>query len=490
MASNDPLKVFSKHESAAGQLQAAIALIKEKQLHRALSEEPFARGLQRLVDTVRDPDRSHDRLIALAALSRLGAVAKSLQPTLERELGVALASALPPLEAIEDPDDRYYGARLWRYARASWMTQFLADAAAAEDSGENARLEALTGLIHLTGTLALALEHLREPVRKLRFETQKPGDSLGRRLRKVLQQLSKGAQELKADPGTQPGTTFAALLGDAFKPTTPLPESNEVRTALADEAAALVDGIVRARFSLATEPDTYAALEVVRGWFRPNEWNSYAEESAASRQVAWDIREGLSIIVRAGITDSNLFRCLVVAAGSEDRARQLAAGLSTSLSGLTEDVQRWLTGKNVRRHSSLANESQELAADEILGELLLDLRSLSAQAGPLQEDLLPEIQVIAPRLANPLARALGTAVSAAGKMELLAARRALRCRGEVGSVVEYSPLEHEMVGGFRPGARYVRLLSPIVESIARPDLPRVIRKALVEPTDSDNQQPA
>ena len=57
MVSNDLLKVFSEQESANGQLQAAIALIKEKQLHRALSEEPFARGLQRLVDTVRDPDR-------------------------------------------------------------------------------------------------------------------------------------------------------------------------------------------------------------------------------------------------------------------------------------------------------------------------------------------------------------------------------------------------------------------------------------------------
>jgi hypothetical protein len=489
MADHDALKMFAEEQSASGQLQAVVALIKEKQLHRALSEDPFARGLQRLVDTVRDSDRADDRLIALAALSRLGAVAKSLQPTLERELSVALENSPPPLETIEDPDDRYYGARMWRYARRSWMAQYLANAAVAEDSGENARLEALTGVVDLSQTLAAALEHLREPVRKLRFETQKPGDSLGRRLRKILQQLAKGAQQLKADPGAQPGTTLAAFLGDAFRPTTALPESDDVRTALADETATMVDGIVRARFSLATEPSTYAALEAVRGWFRASDWDGHAEGSEAIRQVASDVREGLSIIVRAGITDDSLYRCLVVAAGSEERARQSAAALATSLTGLTEDVQRWLTGKNIRRQSALANESQELAADEILGELLLDLRSLSAQAGQLQEDLLPEIQVIAPRLASPLARALGTAVSAAGKMELLAARRALRCRGEVGAIVEYAALEHEMVGGFKPGARYVRLLSPVVESVARPDLPRVIRKALVEPADSGTQQP-
>ena len=113
------------------------------------------------------------------------------------------------------------------------------------------------------------------------------------------------------------------------------------------------------------------------------------------------------------------------------------------------------------------------------------MRSLSTHSRGVLEDVLPEIQVVAPRLTNSLSRLLGTADSAAGKMELLAARRSLRTRGEIDAIVEYSPLEHEMVGGFKPGIRYVRLLTQIVESMARPDVPRVIRKALVEPTEQE-----
>ena len=186
-----------------------------------------------------------------------------------------------------------------------------------------------------------------------------------------------------------------------------------------------------------------------------------------------------------GLTDDELYRRLVIATGSEERARESAVAIASTVTGLNEDVRRWLSGKPGRRESLLARESQELAADEILGELLLELRSLSTHSSGVREDVLPEIQVVAPRLANSLSRLLGTADSAAGKMELLAARRALRTRGEIGAVVEYSALEHEMVGGFRPGVRHVRLLTPVVESVFRPEVPRIVRKALVEAHNSD-----
>lgn len=228
-------------------------------------------------------------------------------------------------------------------------------------------------------------------------------------------------------------------------------------------------------------------LDILRGWFRASEWADFTSESPAARVVIGDLSEGLRILIRTGLTDDELYRRLVIATGSEERARESAVAIASTVTGLTEDVRRWISGRTGRRESLLARESQELAADEVLGELLLELRSLSTHSRGVQEDVLPEIQVIAPRLATSVSRLLGTAESAAGKMELLAARRSLRTRGEIGSIVEYSPLEHEMAGGFKTGIRYVRLLTQIVESVSRPDVPRVIRKALVEPTERNEQ---
>ena len=74
--------------------------------------------------------------------------------------------------------------------------------------------------------------------------------------------------------------------------------------------------------------------------------------------------------------------------------------------------------------------------------------------------------------------------SVANTIRLLAHRRALQIRDTTAEEVEFSPLEHEMAGGPKPGVRRVRLISPIVESIGRDGTVRIVRKALVEPVEN------
>ena len=122
----------------------------------------------------------------------------------------------------------------------------------------------------------------------------KPGDSIGRRLRKVLEKLEKAAADVKAEPTGEAGKELAALMTDAFR-SSQLPESDDVRQLVAEEAIQLIDRIVKARFSLATEVSTYAVLDILRGWFRTAEWTDFTSESPAARIVAGNISEGLRI---------------------------------------------------------------------------------------------------------------------------------------------------------------------------------------------------
>ena len=53
--------------------------------------------------------------------------------------------------------------------------------------------------------------------------------------------------------------------------------------------------------------------------------------------------------------------------------------------------------------------------------------------------------------------------------------------GKPGDAVDYSPLEHEMAGGLKPGVRKVRIFKPGVEARSESGGRRIVRKAIVEP---------
>jgi hypothetical protein len=303
---------------------------------------------------------------------------------------------------------------------------------------------------------------------------------MGRRLRKVLAQMNRISAPGEIQTGTAPGRSLASVVETAFS-SSGLPETDDVRVSVTDDALALVARMVRIRFSLATDGTTYSVLDVFRGWVRSHDWPDFIGRATSARLVSDDLLQALRILARAGVTDDVLYRHLISSMGSEHQARQAALELATDTHGLSEDVQAWLRGSQLRRESALATESQERSADEVFGDLLLEARSLAKQAEYVRDEVIPELRVVAPSVADRVSTMVDAQGSAVGKIELLATRRALRSRWQRGDVVEYSALEHELVGGKPSGVRYVRVLSPLVESLPPTGVRRIVRKALVEP---------
>jgi hypothetical protein len=222
-------------------------------------------------------------------------------------------------------------------------------------------------------------------------------------------------------------------------------------------------------------------MEGVRGWYRQSDWEEFAERSEASRLLARDIAEAIELLVRAGVTDDVLYSRLVVASGSEENARRTAKEILSRLPGLNEDLARWLSGAPMKRSSTLATESQMLGVDEALADLMIDSARMKELAETISRDVLPEVAIMVSHAGGAMDRLIGLIRSTANAVEGVAHSRSLRVIGSVGDVVEFSPLEHEMAGGPRPGIRSVRVVRPGVDAPSGAGGRRIIRKALVEP---------
>jgi hypothetical protein len=91
MAQSQPLEEFAAAPTAESRSEAVLALLKNKDLHRALETRAFQRGMQRLVERT---GGGRSRLVALSTLGRIGAVTKSAQPLIARHLTQALEQPL------------------------------------------------------------------------------------------------------------------------------------------------------------------------------------------------------------------------------------------------------------------------------------------------------------------------------------------------------------------------------------------------------------
>jgi hypothetical protein len=151
--SDETLTIFASGVTVEEQALALGRLVANRQLNRVAREPSFEEGMLRLARSVRNPELQTERLIALAALSRIASTVKSLWTRVSELLSTALLDPLPSLQAVSDPDSRFYIVSAWRYLRQSWWRAYLSTAANEEDSAERVRQKCLEGLIALSTDL-------------------------------------------------------------------------------------------------------------------------------------------------------------------------------------------------------------------------------------------------------------------------------------------------------------------------------------------------
>jgi hypothetical protein len=441
------------------QISALIELTRAKQIHEASKSPEFAEGLGRLLKTARD-GQPEDRSLAVAAVERAIATIKSLNKSHRASLSESLASPLSPAQSLDDVDNRRYVVMAVRHSGQSWGVAWLANAAACEESSEPSREEAIRGLFSLP-SVADALAALGRSVGAIQFDTERPADSMARRLRRLLLAVAKVWMESGLEPGVGCGRQLSNLVETGTK-RAGLSKDTTLLRELTAAVGGCVQALMRARFSSALDSGTYEALEMARGWFAPHDWAGVAEQTPELAVVARDLREAIALLARAGVTDDRLMRALTITLGSETAARSAASRLVDTTPGLTEDVRRWLLGTRVRRTSDLAEEHSDRSLDEYIADLLLESTHMNmSDSSPDSASLTGHIAVLTQTI------------------RMMADVRGLTVSGNAGEIVEYSALDHQSVDDLPAGIRHVRVLEPAVTTSTEPR--RVVRKALVEP---------
>ena len=481
-----PPELLSRFIEAAeprAQRAALVELIKTKQLHRVAPEETFRLGLRKLTDSARDAASEKERLLTVSVLLRAAATAPPIRSHVEslvRETATAPFSGLHELSHVHD---RLYAAKSWRVVPGAWSLDALATAAAREETGEAARKECIEGIIGLATRIEDAVRALTKALLATTFKTKKPGDSLGKRLNRVLAALAESLSKSHKPVGENAGREFGRLVVHGFR-ATGQPETSTVRVDVVKQVAIMTHAIGRADVSLAGQDPTYRALSVVSEWFDSREWERVCDASGAAEalsRVREDVEKSLLQLATAGKPDDRLRQALVVAAGSRKNADVICQRMATQHPGIPDDVRDWLAGASRRTQVSSATESRERSIDEVLGELLIMMTKLTRASSVVQSEVLPDVSIVLPQSVRALTNLTGTADAMASKLNLAVAWRSLRTRGKVGQEVEFSPVDHQfLVAGTR--SRRVRLLSPIVERISEDGVPRVVLKAAVEPT--------
>jgi hypothetical protein len=492
---NLDLREFESGRPLDRQLAALTQLIKVRKIHAALHEPQFEHWIERLAEIATYSDDPVQRMRAVAALTRMSAVAKALRTRAVELFREALMRPLPAFDVLPNPDDRLYVAQACGLTTASWCASYLANAAVTEDSAEKVRLECFRSLLKLTPSLHVLLETLRDALASFTLSTNSSADSVAKRLRRIFAALRQAIGPTIVEPGPAAGAMLADVARVPFRNLSARPIS-KMSSGLAEETVALVHELIRARFSLAIDAETYKTLRVARSWldFR---WEKFARVSKSTSLVRQDLREAIAILAKQGKTDDELAAALETACGSPREARNIMARIGQEIPGLSECVRSWLMHAEqkhpertiINNEARFANESREISEAMDLADLILSAQEMIETATSIREVSPPQLGEVENTLANRLGTLIARAEAMANVVNSFGKRRSLEIRGQVGDEVEYSPNEHDMVGGPSTGIRWVRIRRPAVVYVRVDSVPIIVRKAVVGPIEKRNARP-
>jgi len=476
---------FFAAQNVPDRFKALLELNKNrKRIHEAAKSPDFSDSLEACFKEALTSGSPEDMLMATAAISRVSSIVKSFRKNAQGMARKYISERLPSPGIMQNPDDRYYIAKTCNMIASDWVADYLAQAAIEEENAERARAEYVAGLFKSVGSLQIAFDILTQKLSKWNVSTEKPEETVARRLKRVLGAVQPALMEYEGEITPDAGGSLARMV--RIRKGLELLDQ-DIRRELASEVAETIHNLIRARFSLATDSATYEAIRVAKRWFPEYRWEDFAKGAASLRKVASDLLEGITLLARQGITDSAMFECLTIVLGSEDNARRKTAELGRSLSSLTDDVRQWLItghmqeGRKPSEATDLSIRSAEHRENLLLSSHLLDIERFNRRIALIQKECLTELEVLDPNIAKGIEIFLEQARTVVDGFRSICSRRGLKIRGNINEVVEYSPLEHDVVTGSAQGIRMVRVIEPVVEKINEAGIPSIVRKGIVEP---------
>jgi len=430
---------FSTADDSRLRQQALTDLVTQKALPKQADDPRFERGFEHWAVLVVAPATANtDRLLALAELVRMGQVVKKLQPRVTKVIEPVFAQELPPLSLLKEADERLNAARACALMQAPWLPAYLARAIAEEDTGEKARAEMVDALLRRVTSLTQALQLVSTAFADIRFETESPADSMAKRLVRSLAGFRAALLTSSLEAGDAAGKRLDEWVRGALS-ATGAPKEDKSRIDLTREVALTLHDLVRTRFSVSTEPETFAALKYCRAFFPTVSWPPELRE--AMELLVQNIAEAILMLGRQGVPNQGLLDQLELACGVKERARVVATQLADKHLELSEPIRDWLRrGRFVVQATATDTLQESLlqASDASLGMALIEARKLKAMDDTLQR-VVSTLEIYDPAAATA-SQAYGQQVHAtAAAIAEVAKRRSIDLLGAEGEEIDFAP---------------------------------------------------
>lgn len=459
--------------------KALSDLMTLKAVPKQAADPRFEEGLARWRSLVVDESATAEyRLLAIAELIRAGQMVKKLQTQITKAIEPAFACPLSPLSVLKDADDRLNVARACSLIKADWLLVYLAQSIAEEDTGEKARVELIVALMARVNSVSHALALLAQAFSAVRFETEAPGDSMAKRLIRTLSAFRPALLTSLVEAGEDAGKQLDGLVRDALRKSG-RPQEEKVQIDLTREVALTLHDLVRTRFSVSTEAETFAALKFCRVFFLSASWPMDLRQTM--ELLVQDVSEALVMLGRQDVPNQGLLEQLELACGLKERARVVATNLANKHSELPERIRDWLKrGRLVPTISAseMLEESLLQAVDSSIGLALYESRRLKELDDSLHR-IISTLEIYDPALAITTKGYEEQVAATLLAIVEVAKRRGIDLLGALGEEVEFTPKYFDPLGSVM-GRKVIVRRPAIVRSSSLGSPTVVVLKGLVD----------
>lgn len=402
-----------------------------------------------------DGDEKENRLIAAAMLGRLSAVARGRELVVFDRLDELFEDRPPPIDTLEDGDEKYYAAVAIARLKGPWLIDYCSKQAVATDTAEKARRVLLGKVLIEAGSLSDFWQQSHDAFESLKSIAS--DETRYKRIRRISNAANDTVRNWEGEVGVDSGLAlsdwFSALIRSSKKNA-----DEEVLADILDDALAMLLRVVELRFSNALLAPTYAMLDKARISMGRERWGEVIRHSRNLGKVRICLKETALVLARQGRTDKAIMDVLCSAYYSRAQVIPAIAAHFSSAHELDPDVREWWEkAGSVRESQRKAEHKMGNSEDQQIGSLLINVEESKTVMEKLERAVVPFLEISDPPLAETVKKAAGSYSEIALAARQLAAMRKLKHMDLKGAVLEYNPLQQDMLGGHRLGIRTVKV---------------------------------
>ena len=431
--------------------------ITKHQIHALIKEK----NLDVVINLILDLNRRRDQeLLAAAMLGRLAAVLRGGERAslVFHRVNEVISREPPSIETLEDGDGRTkaYAAAALCQIDTPWIPKYLAREAVLIDTADNARRELLTECLRRESSISKWVSAIAAQAVQLR---EIPPVRRQNRIRRIFDSMRQVVQQWRGDVGSDAGVRLAESLRAFLRPMK-LNELDESKLfAIADSLISILCRVIELRFSTALDADTYQLIDQGKKTFGAGLWGRFVRASNILPELRTSLLESALVLARQNRTDKQISTVLAASYTSYPQASRAIGRHLKTAQDLDPDIARWWSkiGK-VSDSKSPVQQKVGNTEDSQIGALLIQVDRNRDAMEKIERAVVPGLEISDNVLASTVRKAVKRYRDIDQTVRRLARLRKLRKKDSVGEIVEYNPLEHELLEGHRTGVRSVKIV--------------------------------